>query len=466
MKPASFGWFSSSLPFCLWLVLGVGTSGAEQTFALKEVSAFEQGDDLTRGQAAMCQDKPFSEVKSYPEFKSKKPVYGFVRFAEERDKPNSGLLFHFALDESKGTGTTYDLLYLDQNQDMDLKNDPVLKVASNPPGKATLSWSNIKQQVVYDTAKIPFDCGPEGRQLVEVLPRFTITAYEKEEYKQMTFVRTHARAGDIKIGEKEFRVCLGNDYVIHGRLDAPSTAVLLTRRDNPNNKLFWWWGSDRLNAIHKIDDKFYTLSSTPTGDKLTVRPYEAELGRFEVGAGKRKISKMRVQGSLDSREHAVPLGNPGEGGSLQEEASCLVPVGDYSPSFITVTYDKLRLNISFNYHSDGKRRDRAGRERVYGMTVRKDKPFVLDFANAPEVMFASPAKDARLKRGDTLEVSAVLTDPKHDFMIRGLDDTTRKKEKDEKGNPLGYERDLSLDPKVLVTRLNGEKVAEGVMPFG
>ena len=34
------------------------------------------------------------------------------------------------------------------------------------------------------------------------------------------------------------------------------------------------------------------------------------------------------------------------------------------------------------------------------------------------------------------------------------------------GQPLGYERPLSLDPQVIITRANGEKVAEGVMPFG
>ncbi len=89
-----------------------------------------------------------------------------------------------------------------------------------------------------------------------------------------------------------------------------------------------------------------------------------------------------------------------------------------------------------------------------------------DFSNKPSVMFASPAKDTTLKRGETLQVSAVLTDPKLDFMIRGLDDTTRKQTKDAGGNAIGYERNLSLDPKVLITRVNGEKVAEGVMPFG
>ena len=68
--------------------------------------------------------------------------------------------------------------------------------------------------------------------------------------------------------------------------------------------------------------------------------------------------------------------------------------------------------------------------------------------------------------GEELEVKAVLIDPKLDIMIRGLEDTTRKQTQTPDGRPLNYQRNLSLDPKVLITRTNGEKVAEGVMPFG
>jgi hypothetical protein len=47
-----------------------------------------------------------------------------------------------------------------------------------------------------------------------------------------------------------------------------------------------------------------------------------------------------------------------------------------------------------------------------------------------------------------------------------VDDTSRKTNKDAEGKPLSYERNVSLDPSVIITRTNGEKVAEGVMPFG
>ena len=63
-------------------------------------------------------------------------------------------------------------------------------------------------------------------------------------------------------------------------------------------------------------------------------------------------------------------------------------------------------------------------------------------------------------------VMAVLVDPKLDIMIRRLEDTSRQQTKDAEGKPLGYARNLSLDPTVIISRAGGEKVAEGVMPFG
>ena len=136
------------------------------------------------------------------------------------------------------------------------------------------------------------------------------------------------------------------------------------------------------------------------------------------------------------------------------------------PAYLTIDFGRLQINVSDNYHSEDKARDRSGRALVYGMAVRKDKPFVMDFSNQPEVMFTSPAKAQRVRLGEELEVKAVLIDPKLDIMIRGLEDTTRKQTQTPDGRPLNYQRNLSLDPKVLITRTNGEKVAEGVMPFG
>ena len=91
----------------------------------------------------------------------------------------------------------------------------------------------------------------------------------------------------------------------------------------------------------------------------------------------------------------------------------------------------MKIELSDNYHADGGPRA-VDRIRNYFIKIRKDKPLVLDFANKPRVLFASPAKDKTFKPGDEIQVKAVLIDPVCDFMIRGLDDSSRKKKEDYK----------------------------------
>ncbi len=266
------------------------------------------------------------------------------------------------------------------------------------------------------------------------------------------------RRGEIKIDGIEYDVFLAPH---------PRTDFCLIPKSSPQNYPRWF-GAEQLNAIHAIGGKYYSFATTPAGDKLIVRPYEGTLGTFEVGAGGRNIQEMAIQGSLRSEDTAVAVGGELERGFPKPAKSCRLPVGDYLPAIVTVTFGRISISVSNNYYSEGQRR-RGSRTDVYGIKVRQDKPFIFDFSNKPEVMFVSPAKDHRVKLGQELKVEAVLIDRELDIMIRRLNDTTRK-EKKEYATPDGqkrtFERDVSLDPKVIIMRADGETVAEGVMPFG
>jgi hypothetical protein len=444
----------------------------EEIFKLRGVSVFglsgRGGSEayFLRGQSAECQDKPFAEVKAYPAFKSPKPIYGSVRFAgEASDRKNTGLLFYYALDESQGAGQGYDRLYFDLNRDLDLRNDTALAPQANPPEAAKQAYSGVKQQVIFEPLLVSFDWGAAGTHKVQLIPRLTISVYEKEEYKQISFIRSRAYEGQIKVAGEAYDVLLGNDYFISGRLDHPGAALVLTPKQEPRNPVRWW-GGDRLMALHKIKGDYYSFSANPTGDHLTLHPYTGELGTFEVGPGPRKLDKLTVNGSLQGEDRAVAVGGRVEDGWANATRSCRLPTGDYLPSYLTLEYGRLRISLSQNYHSEGGPRDRGGRAPVYALHIRKDQPCVLDFSNKPDVMFACPTNAQRVKAGELLSVKAVLVDPRLDIMIRGLDDTSRKQTQGPDGKALGYERNLSLDPKVRITRANGELVAEGVMPFG
>jgi len=443
----------------------------ERVFKFRETSAFSSSDyeslrgisDWVQGQSADCQEQPCPAVKAYPEFASKKPIYGSIRFDERADEKESGTLYYFAIDESQGTGKGYDRLYFDSNRDLDLRNEAVLKPWRDHPKEAEQQYGGLKEQVVFESLPLNFDCGPAGVRAIQLLPRLGSSSYKDKVSNHVSFARTTIYVGDIELGNQQFHAILGKQSAVTGRLDSPNTSLLLLAVGRSGSV-----GSRRctynINATLKADGKFFTFAASPAGDELTVRPYQGELGTFEVGAGGRTLDMMALHGSLEAAHTAVFVGGEELQGSPTAARSCQVPVGDYLLAGLYVHFGRLMIHISVNYHADGKPWDIDVHPRGYPIAVRMDKPFVLDFSNQPEVLFASPAKDSRVKLGETLEVKAVLVDPKLNFMIRTLEDPSRKETKSLRRG--SYTGGVSLDPHVVITRANGEKVAEGVMPFG
>jgi len=487
----------------------------EPAFNLGEISAFDIDEQIVgrfiRGQVSICEEQPEADIGTYPTFKSDRPLYGSIWFAGEYGQSDSGIQYHFALDESTGTGNGYDRLYFDLNRDLDLTNDTPLEPLQNPPDSALLTYSSIKQQVCFNYFNVDFDFGSNDQCPLEIMPRLTIS---ESGYTSLSFVTTKAHKGQIEVAGQKYAAFLGHNYLIAGWFDRPSTALLLIPEGDDNWRSTWW-GADQLRAIHKIGGTYYRFSATPVGDKLFVRPYNGDFGTFKIGSGRRLVFNKQVSGSLLSKDAALAVGGELERDWPQPAPSCRLPVGDYLPAMLGIKFGPISISLSDNYHSDGKPRDRGGRPPVYGIKIRKNKPFVLDFSNKPDVIFASPAADLRLKPGEQVEVKAVLVDPELDIMIRGLKakpsyaDSTllvkltiiiliapgilwllssrlRRGYRRYRFLPIisvvgavilvaclialpaigpksGYD---DIEPRVIITRANGEKVAEGVMPFG
>ena len=227
----------------------------------------------------------------------------------------------------------------------------------------------------------------------------------------------------------------------------------------------YWWGSWSLNSYHKLGDKFFEFMLIEDGNKIAARPYKGPIGTIMVGKGGRNLEKVEFNGSLLQKEKgAVPIGIIKERwpSSVTE---CKIPVGDYTPYILKVTYDNLAIDISNNYHTNAQ--GQSGPENiVYGMQVRQDEPYVLDFSNEPIVIFDQPSiSQTTFSRGQEIKFAAVLIDPKLDIMIRGLDDTSVQIEK-ETSSGHKYKRPKSLDPNVVIARADGQVIAKGVMPFG
>jgi hypothetical protein len=490
-------------------------SGKQKTeglvFELEEVSVFDANKVPERyalGHFVKCEHKADPNVK-YPAFNSDRPIYGSIRVDMEYGEERSGTAFYFAIDESAGTECGYDRLYFDGNCDLDLTNDTPVKLLDNLPDGAILKSPQIKEQVCFNYLRIGADVGTGNKYFVEVMPRLLLF---DSGVPSMRFVATKARRGQIEIAGEQYDVLMTNEYPIGTRLDRPPTRLRLTPKGQPDRELNWL-GADLLMALHKIKGTSYRFSTTPGGDKLTVQSYDGEFGTFKIGSGGRLVWDKSASGSLFSKDMAVVMRAESEDGEARPVRSCTLPVGNFSPAYLTIHYGSFCVTISTNYHSDGKAQDRGGRPLVYGFTIKKDKPFVLDFSNKPEIIFASPAQDSRFKAGEQIRVEAVLVDPKLDIMVRDLRAKatletppslvwlaviiligsaivwifSRRLRRRYRLLPLlpaigaiiiivGYfaasytvarlSEYEDVEPQVLITRANGEVVGGGIMPFG
>jgi len=428
-------------------------------FNLKEISSFKVPErnymNFARGIYAWPKDEPFEEVKRYPELRTDKPLYGELPVYS--DLRNVVKTLYWVVDESAGPGKGYDILYVDRNNDLDLGNDEPLTFQESPPKGAVLKNGYMKNQRCFSPFTLEFENGDNGSHSIEIMPRL----WFNDDSPRLNFVPTKVRKGRFALAGKKFDVYLGYDS-LRVKLNDPLCSFFLVNEDNPETPATWEW-AESLRAMHKIGSSWYQFSATARGDKVTATRYEGDFGTFELGAGNRGFKNLGLKGSLYSSDHRglVAGGKIDEAGAKDLARSCRLPTGDYVLANTTIQYGPLSIHISQNYHNDGQRRAKiyprlAFEQWIYGIKIRKEQPFVLDFSNEPEVLFVQPTSAQRFKPGEEVKVMAVLIDPVLDIMIRRLNDTRQKVTKE----------DLSFDPKVVVTRLDGTVVAEGVMPFG
>jgi hypothetical protein len=105
------------------LSLGLGllagtASAAEQTDLTYRFSAFQGPPLFTAGQRLRTGATPPTTLRRQPHYRSSKPIYGAVSLGTGEDTT-----FVLVLDESRGTGRGYDLLYADTNHNRDLTDD-------------------------------------------------------------------------------------------------------------------------------------------------------------------------------------------------------------------------------------------------------------------------------------------------------------------------------------------------------
>ena len=288
------------------------------------------------------------------------------------------------------------------------------------------------------------------------IPDDNLASYITREMEQLN--RHFVKQGQITLAKRPFKIILGfhpeREFFLYD----------IKKRFSP-----YWSGSRSLYSYHKIDNKFFEFMLIEDGTKIAARPYTGPLGIIKFSKGSRELEKVKFSGSLKREDDvAVPVGTIREN-QLDIVNECAIPVGDYKLSKMYVIYDNLLIRTSDNSTNMQGRFNH--KEIVYGIQVRQDKPCVLDFSNEPTIIFnQQPMNQTVFSRGNQITFTTVLTDPKLNIKIWGLEDTSvqvKKEFKDRDGKVIHTAKvNKSLNPKIVIARADGEIVAEGVMPFG
>jgi hypothetical protein len=466
------------------------TQPANVAYDTKVVPAFEAasgtGDSgVARGQSQVCTTDPAQGVK-YPKALSEKPLYGSLTCRPTPDASQCAV-FAFFLDESAGTGKGYDRLYFDFKGNGDLTNVQPVGLRKGPAPE-NVNWGG--EAVYFEPVKVEFDIGEGLGKVAEDLST-RLVSYGGGRWV-LSFI-ADVRHAEIRLGRRGYTALLAQTDTITGRFDGTGTGLFL-KEAGARGDIARWWGADSINQMRCEDGTWYSFSATAKGDKLIVHTYRGELGVLVVGPGGRDVNRLgrppdrkgqgtdtapvassaparpviTFQGSVKSKDTQLAVGTFAGGSGWPEGVERMtLPEGDYTANLLGVQIGRLSIELSHNYHADGK--PFGSDHIVYGMKVRKDKPFILDFSDKPEVIWPSPAKGAIVRPGETVRIMAVLIDPKLDVMIRQLDDTSQKVKKtvtfgDRESQII--ERNKSLDPMITIADSSGKQVASGVMPFG
>jgi len=241
-----------------------------KTFDLTEISVLAVDAakaELPSGTYAQPSRKPDEAVRRYPALRSRKPLFGKFTLRIDSQGPQQKQRHRFVIDESAGTGTGYDRMYLDVNGDLDLTNDEALPVLADPPNPAMSGWLGIEKVVCFRPVVLSAeDEVGAGKRSVEVMPRLVVLRGRPD---FVSFLPTKARMGTIQVGSRTYLAILGHRTTIYSSYE-DACLFLIDPRTGRRQKCT---GPSSIMSTRCVDGVHYGFSTTPEGDKLTVRRY-------------------------------------------------------------------------------------------------------------------------------------------------------------------------------------------------
>jgi hypothetical protein len=288
------------------------------------MQVMKDGDEHVQGRSSAA--KFADVVKKEPEkYNAEHPMRGVALLGSQK--------FAFVLDAKEEKDKAYGRLLFDLNGNGDLTDDEPIAAEKSPggvmypPGYSRVEFPRVDIAIDIDGTKLDY--------------AFTFSAYANTQSDGFSYVSASlsaavCREGQVAIDGKPRRVVL-LDYNSNGRFDDmsrirddvvqivngkpvkrlyPETGdmILVDPRVDLSASPYDLTGNDFRNHVSKlvcVDGKFYELSVTPAGDKVTLKPSPRAVGRITNPNAKYRALVYSDDGSIlkiaGTKSQPVPL---------------------------------------------------------------------------------------------------------------------------------------------------------------
>jgi hypothetical protein len=252
--------------------------------------------------------RPPERLSEEPVYFSKRPLYGEINLGDAEDSK-----YVLVIDESKGTRSGYDTLYIDANNNEDLTDDAKV-VAKSTVNSQMTEFPQVELAVEYGGSKYPYYLTPQVYSFGDTQVNWSSAGYCE---------------GEITFGDKTYRVALFDDtcngafndayaiprgYPRSGAVNAQGdTLVIDVNGDGEFRKHIY----DTPEMYHvgkyvSFGDKCYELEIDPSGRKVTVRESESPHGYVTTDQDGYSVELLGDDGALklagSARTLKVPAG--------------------------------------------------------------------------------------------------------------------------------------------------------------
>ena len=292
-------------PWALVLVMCAAASARADTAALQFRSAQGMVTLARAPQAAKRLSGPPSCWKGLPKLISANPLYFEARLGPDQSA------FALVLDESKGTGKGYDLLYVDSRGDGDLSGIAPSKGARKVLGEGRVSCQFTGLKAPTGDGKQIAPWAFSARFSVEqIMLRWSRMGVFRSTTRSLRLTSTGYWEGTVELRGKPLRLAVVDadsngvfgepirvpkgDRSGSGRLSSSGGDYVLIDTDGDGRYAKELAAMETLGCGRYVllFGRYYELRISPSGQSLTLSPARAPLGRLSRAGGGRFVASF------------------------------------------------------------------------------------------------------------------------------------------------------------------------------